>query len=257
MSLEVTLIPLALVIINVIDKDYYESWIRNKRAKKVTSYERLEEFIYDLNQLGYKYDIQQGTVRICSPRKSERYYFSRINHQWVLSFSEYDSKENVSIFLQDLERVSKGKVSAVLPNLLLSSQNDKSSTVNYNTIPPLSSNRVHFFPTIFQDTDVLKDALNRLGISYSTKGDDLEYIKDGVKCTFIKDEDGKYVFRTVGNVSEEELFRALIDIDIVYKKDVQKKAYDSVISKLPNYNMTLSNEIRTEDDTIILTINVE
>lgn len=257
MSLEVTLIPLALVVINVVDKAYYESWINRKRVKKVTSYDGINDFLEDLNKTGYKYDVQYGTVRICSDRPGERYYFSRIAGKWVLSFSEYDSKESVSTFMKLLSDVSGGKVTGELPQAFSREKRTIVSTSTVNAMPSLSEQTVSFYPTIFNDFQLLKEALRKLGIDYSVDGDVIEYTKDGTRCTFIKDEQGKYMLRTVGNITSESLYRALLDIDIIYKKDVQKRAYDSVISKLPEHNMTLENEVRMEDDTIVLTLNVE
>ena len=257
MSLEVTLIPLALVVINVVDRGYYESWLNKKRVKKATAYEGINDFLQDLNKTDYKYDVQYGTVRICSDKAGERYYFSQISGKWVLSFSEYDTKESVSNFLNALANVSRGKVSREIPQAF---SHEKRTIVKANTVnamPSLSEKAVNFYPTIFSDSQMLKEALRKLGVNYSIDGDVIEYYKDGTKCSFIKDEQGKYMLRTVGNITSESLYRALLEIDIVYKKDVQKKAYDSVISKLPEHNMTLENEVRMEDDTIVLTLNVE
>lgn len=258
MSLEVTLIPLALVVINVLDKEYYESWIKNKRVKKETDYDSIEDFLYDLNKLDYKYDIQQSTVRICAGKEGTRYYFSRISGKWVLSFSEYDSEEEVAEFIKRISAVSNGNVTPMVPSFIKKSR--KSVVINapaVNKMPSLGEKTVNFYPTIYNDAEMLKNVLNGLGIKYTVDGEVIEYIKDSTKCTFIKDENGQYILRTVGNISEADLFRTIQELDLVYKRDVQKKAYESVISKLPEYNMSLEREVRLDDDTIVLTLNVE
>lgn len=256
MSLEVTLIPLAFIVINVLDKSYYDSWIKNKRIKKKTGYDSLDEFLNDLNQTDYAYDIQQGTVRICSGKQGERFYFSQLRGHWVFSFSEYDSKEDVARFLKAISAVSDGKVTSEVPQFS-ARRRAVANIPAVNQMPSLSDREVHFYPTIYSDEELLCNALKKFDIDYTIHEDGISYVKDGVECTFLKDEKGKYILRIIGNVSEEDLYRNIQELDLVYRKNVQKKAYDSVIEKMESHNMSLANEVRLEDDTIVLTLNVE
>lgn len=256
MSLEATLIPIALVVINVIDREYYNSWIKNKRIKIDTCYAGLNEFIIDLNQSRYHYDINQDTVRICGKNNEENYYFSNIDGKWVLSFSEYDSMENIMAFLDYLSDVSGGKIPNGYVDQLKRKHKKTVVLNNYNGIPKLKD-KVNVYPTIYSDEKLLAEVLISMGISFTNKNEEFHFILDGIKCSFIKNKNNNYILRTVGNISDEDLFRTIQELDIVYLKNVQKKSYDSVISKLSNYNFSIESEIVTEDDTIVLTINVD
>lgn len=258
MSLEVTLIPIALVVINVLDRNYYDSWIKKKRIKKETQYGGIDEFLRDLNEMDYTYDVQQTTVRICGKHEGTRYYFSNDNGRWILSFSEYDSRNDVADFIKKLASISNGKITPEVP--AFEESKSKKVVVNspsVNKMPALADRSVNFYPTIYNDHDLLVTVLKNLGVDCVENNEEIEFVKDSTKCTFIKDENGQYILRTVGNITDEVLFRTIQDLDIVYLRDVQKKTYESVISKLNEQNMKLESEVRLEDDTIVLTLNVE
>lgn len=259
MSLEVTLIPLALVVINVMDQEYYNSWVKNKRIKKKTTYDSLEDFVCDLNKIEYEYDIKHDVVKVYSCQKCKPFYFSRINGNWVLSFSEYDNREDIAVFLEKISKISCGKVTSDVPTF--TERNRGKVVVKRNSMasnmPTLSNRSVNLYPTIYTDRDLLTEVLKKMEISYTIKGNDIEYEKDGVKCTFLKDDDGKYILRMVGDLSDEDIYRSLQELDVVYKRNVQKQAYDNVLARISSHNMTLAKQTVMEDETIVLTLNVE
>lgn len=256
MSLEVTLIPLALVVINVIDKNYYDSWMKQSRFSVKTNYSSLSEFLEDLNRLNYKYDIKHDTVRICSVEAGKNFYFSKIQGIWNLSFSEYDSKDVVQEFLRTLSKISNGKVPDSIPQKGFLKREAVIKTSGRYNMPALENKKVHIYPTLFKDFSLLCVALNKMGICYSVDGRNIEFQKDRTKCSFMYDGE-QYLLRTVGEVSSEAVFHSMCDLDIVYKRNVQLATYESVMSKLAEHKMTLAEEMRLEDETILLTLNVE
>lgn len=256
MSLEVTLIPLAFVIVNVLDHEYYKSWMKRKRVEKKTDYESIDDFIADINKTNYKYSVYQGTVRICG-NNGKIFYFVKQQNKWVLSFSEYDDKQEIGDFLKMLSKVSAGKVTEELPLFSDTRKSEIQISAGNNTMPVLGKKEAILYPTIYNDESLLLEGLKRMGISYTRKGNNIEYIKDDVTITFIKNTDGKFYMRTVGDISEEEVYRSLQELDIIYKKDVQRQAYENVMKELSKHNASIVKETIAEDETIVLTLNVD
>ena len=256
MSLEVTLIPLALVVINVIDKDYYDSWMKKSRLKMSTDYCSLQEFLGDLNQLDYEYEVKHDSVRICSGEKGKYFYFTKMQGAWNLSFSEYDSKSTITTFLSALSKISDGKVTESPPQDWFSKTKGSIKRVECHSIPAFLNKSVNFYPTIFKDFSLLCETLNAMGILYKIDGKNIDFQISGNKCSFLLDGE-QYVLRTVGKVSGEDIFQSLYELDVVYKRNVQLATYESVMSKLTEKNMSLAKEARLEDGTIVLTLNVE
>lgn len=256
MSLEVTLIPLALVIINVIDKNYYDSWMKKSRFSVKTNYSSLSEFLEDLNHLDYRYDVKHDSVRICSGESGKNFYFAKMQGVWNLSFSEYDSKDIVQEFLKTLSKISNGKVPDCIPQKWFPKRKAVIKTSGRYNMPTLENKEVNIYPTLFKDFSLLCAALNKMGICYNVDGCDIEFQKDSTKCSLLYDGE-QYLLRTVGEVSSEAVFQSMSELDIVYKRNVQLATYESVMSKLAEHKMSIAEEIRLEDETIVLTLNVE
>lgn len=255
MSLEVTLIPIALVVASVIDQNYYQSWQKAKRIKKKSQYSSVEEIVEDLNRSSLKYEQKYDVIKICSQGGNNQYYFSKIDGIWTFSYNEFDNKNDVELVLKEIERVSGGKIDHFIEK---TSENKRViKAANVKSMPPISFGRPNTYPTIFQDMDLLKKSLEKSTIKYSLLGDDIEFTIEGVKCVFKREASGKYELVILNGASEKEIFKFLQELDVVYKRDVQARTYDYIIQRLSHENMSLVNEERTEDETIVLTLNVE
>lgn len=254
MSLIATLLPAALVVASVIDDIYYNKWIIAGKYVINTRYTDKKAIISDLKRLNANYTLQYNAIRVFGNSKDEYYYFSQNNNVWEFSFSKFDDLKTIKSFVDKLSSISEAISVSDFENMI---SNDKKN--NYHAmakLPPLPNSNAVEIPTRFSDFELLETVLRSLDCSITNTVKGLYVERNGLCYSFyLKDE--QIYLRIDEKISEEDLFRELQDLDIVYSRNVQKKSYDYIMQKINEKGLSVSDQTVSEDDTIVLTINME
>lgn len=114
------------------------------------------------------------------------------------------------------------------------------------------------FETVFMDKDVLMKTLEEHGVRNIKD----EYGKisgqvDSYTLSFEKTSDNKPYFLTVTCLNSDNAEEKLNDLSNEYALNVQEEAYLSIIDKLKDNNMEVEDEEVLDDNTIVLTVNID
>ena len=75
--------------------------------------------------------------------------------------------------------------------------------------------------------------------------------------TFTRDSESEAYNVVISHLEKDNAEEKIQDLASEYSSNVQEESYLSIIEKLKENNLTLENEEVLEDDTIVLTINLE
>lgn len=118
------------------------------------------------------------------------------------------------------------------------------------------------FETAFMDKDLLIKTLEEHGVTNITTGEVWETNKisgqiDSYTLTFEKPSDDKPYYLKITCLDSDNPEEKLNDINSEYALNTQEETYLSIVEKLKDNNMKLENEEVLEDNTIVLTVNLE
>ena len=113
--------------------------------------------------------------------------------------------------------------------------------------------------TPFMDKELLLKTLSEHGVSGLTEN---EYGKIKCHCgtyelNFEKMEADKPYFVVIKALDTDDIEGKIRDLNNEYTVNVQEKSYNSIVAKLKENNMQIENEEICEDNTIVLTVNLE
>ncbi len=114
------------------------------------------------------------------------------------------------------------------------------------------------FETPFLDKEILRKTLEEHGVINIAEYDsEISGFVDGYKLTFRKvTEDKPYNLR-IHCSDKYNAEEKISDLSSEYSMNVQEDAYLHIIDKLKENNMTIEEEIVEDDNTIVLTVNIE
>ena len=116
--------------------------------------------------------------------------------------------------------------------------------------------------TAFMDKELLIKTLEEHGVTNITTGEVWETNKisgqiDSYTLTFEKPSDDKPYYLKITCLDSDNPEEKLNDINSEYALNTQEETYLSIVEKLKDNNMKLENEEVLEDNTIVLTVNLE
>lgn len=118
------------------------------------------------------------------------------------------------------------------------------------------------FETVFMDKDTLVKTLEEHGVVNIKYGEAYENGKitgqvDSYTLSFEKQSDDKPYYLTVTCLNSDNAEEKLNDLSSEYALNVQEDAYMSIIEKLKDNNMEVEDEEVLDDNTIVLTVNID
>ena len=118
------------------------------------------------------------------------------------------------------------------------------------------------FETVFMDKDLLIKTLEEHGATdFEILGDDISCTMDVFKLSFVKIQEevenkGAYKMQISANCSDEEICSLVNEIDEEYKMNTQEETYIKIKERLENKGMKINQEEVLEDNSIMLTVNI-
>ena len=112
--------------------------------------------------------------------------------------------------------------------------------------------------TPFMDKEILIKTLEEHGVQNITEEfGKIKGIVDTYSLSFEKMEADKPYFLTLSYLAENNPEEKLNDLNSEYALNVQEEAYLNIIEKLKDNNMEIEDEEVLDDNTIVLTVNLE
>ena len=115
------------------------------------------------------------------------------------------------------------------------------------------------FETPFMDKEILKKTLEEHGVK-TIKEDSygkISGVVDNYALSFEKMEEDKPYFIKISCLETDNAEEKAKDLESEYTLNVQEEAYLNIIDKLKENNMEIEEEEVQDDNTIVLTINID
>ncbi len=114
------------------------------------------------------------------------------------------------------------------------------------------------YETVFQDKNILLKTLEEHGAqNIKIDGNGVSCIIDKVKFEFEKEEDKPYTVIASYDGNKEDLVNYMSDINSEYCENVQEQTYETIKQRVEEQNLQIENEEILEDNSILLTINLD
>ena len=112
------------------------------------------------------------------------------------------------------------------------------------------------YKTAFKDEELLIKTLSEHGVENIQTNKDKIYCKlDALKFEFEKNDEGVYVM-TINHNDEQDL-DVVKDLGEEYQMNVQEQSYNNIKKKLENQNLEIDSEEVLEDNSIMITVNLD
>ena len=114
------------------------------------------------------------------------------------------------------------------------------------------------FETAFMDKEILMKTLEEHGIrSISENLGQITGCIDNYSLTFEKMEADKPYFMRISCTETDNAEEKFVDLSNEYALNVQEESYMNIVDKLKQNNMEIEEEEVLDDNTIVLTVNLE
>ena len=164
-----------------------------------------------------------------------------------------------------------GAIAAAAASAAANSQNETNGNLDllnsiYNETENCSEDHVitekHFiektFETPFMDKSILMKTLEEHGVKNIAEWENgLSGEVDNYKLIFEKDSEGKPYNVKIRCLEQDNAEEKIGDLSSEYAMNVQEDAYLHIIDKLKENNMQIEEEEVMDDNTIVLTVNID
>ena len=113
------------------------------------------------------------------------------------------------------------------------------------------------FETPFVDKEILIKTLEEHGVTNITDNNNQIFgVVEGYNLTFSRSEENQPYSVRISAKGQDNADEKLNDLNTEYAMNVQEDAYLHIIEKLKENNMQIEEEVVEDDNTIVLTINI-
>lgn len=256
MSINLSLVPLALVMYMVMGEERFNEFVRQNEDVKYTKFKSIKSMEKYVKLAGYDFGEQYGILK--THFKNQDYFIWEIRDGQVCAvFSIYDEKSEVINFIKAVERVVGlrcfyNSVSDIA-NPSAASISAQFSETKKITQKPVTE---QVFQTKFADKELLIKTLESLGLKCTENNGEITCSSDNYTLIFTN-KNNSYEFKIRGSVTNKQAYQKYKDIDTKYGKIVQKEVVENVKKKVAKSpSMQLENEELLEDNSVLLTIRV-
>ena len=114
------------------------------------------------------------------------------------------------------------------------------------------------YKTVFMDKDVLIKTLKEYGlIDFTQDGETISARVDNFNMIFYRQELTQPYYLRVYSVTSCDEATLINDLNTEYALNVQEETYMKIKERISNKNLKIDNEEVLEDDSIVLTINID
>lgn len=250
MSVNLTLVPVALAIRAFMGKDRFEAWVKSNQVRVPSNLETEEDLFKVLHLAGYDAE-KWGSIYKTHIRGEDLWFFwEREGGKWVAVFSKQIEQVEIDAFIKKLESCFDGTVFPYSAHDMYE-----------------KSDQSRVFDTSFREEELLMQSLEDFGLASvkTSSGNiicrDQHHAENGIALVFHREGgDQPYSMEIKGfeNADMEKIYTDFCDLTDIYACNVQGNTYSSVIEKLENNGLSIENEyIDESDNSIVLTLIID
>ncbi|MCM3694291.1 hypothetical protein [Neobacillus niacini] len=241
MSVSLALIPIALTLRAVMGKDQFHNWVDSMQVKVETSFENEQDLLQTLQSAGYDAQEFGGSIKTHLNGENQFFFWERIDGKWHAIFEKGNSEKDIQQFMQDLEHHSQRKI----------------FTGEY-TPTVLEKEPAHVFPTNFRDGNILTRTLKEFGVNtIQGNNGDISCTVQGTHLTFRQNGESPFSVEIKNAPSLQDIYMYISDVDDEYKRCVQALVYEKLKQRAAEKNLSVESEEVLEDNSIVITLNIQ
>lgn len=244
-------LPVALTARVVMGEEKFNQWIRSSENVLYTNFSSMDEMKKIVCQAGYDVVPYFNSPKTHLKKNSSAWFLWEIRDGQVAAIlSKYDDKAAIQKFISAVEETAGQKVFKGLA----AKQKDILSDSNGKTV--LIEQQI---PTVFTDEGLLKQVLEKfnLPVVYESAGNIQSQFGD-LQVLFTRDVGEAYDLQIQGpERAMKSFYDCLFAMNEEYGLSIQEQTYLHVLANLEDAGMTLLEENVLEDNSIMLTLQVE
>jgi hypothetical protein len=237
MSVNIALLPVALVMRLVMGKEGFENFVKSQEHRVKTDFSSEAELSRVVKKSGHDV-IRFGNNLLKTHLRGEAdfFFWEIVDGHWEAIFSIHDDPELLRQFMDRVEQAAGRGV--------------------FRRDAALAAAPMRF-PTNFTDASLLLEALRDFGANPAQTD------VGGIICRVGKSElrftqqDGQAFSVEIRDAPNlEQIYRYLADIDEDYKHCVQNAVYEKVKARAESRGLMMESEEVLEDKTILMTLRI-
>lgn len=237
MSVSLALLPIALAMRIVMGKENFENWVESNQVRVPTNFGSELDLSRTVKKAGYDTIKFGSSIKTHLQGDKMFFFWDLVDGKWQAVFSKQHQQAILDRFMADVERAAGHKVFGGT-NLL--------------------EQHLPQYPTNFCDGALLIKALAEFGgkPSRSDNGQIICQIENSI-MVFTQTDNEPYRVEFTNTPALEDVYHYLSNIDEDYKRCVQTAVYEKLKSRAQLRNMTIESEEVMEDNSIVITLNVQ
>lgn len=241
MSVCLALIPVALVMRVAMGKEKFDNFIEANTAIINTNLKDENELKACINKAGY------DTINFFGDIKT---HIGKGKYTFILWKKNNEGKIYIDMSKSYLETIEF----KTLKNRLEQIYGENIFT-EYE-LSEVKSGKIEHFKTQFNNKEILVNTLDSYGLCLKENGDNILTNVEGYTLNFEKTKEGYDLSIKSEDQKVEDLYPRLKELDNEYKKNVQGKTYEELISKIKETDMEIEEEEFLEDNSVLLTLSI-
>lgn len=241
LSVSLALIPVALTLRVVMGKENFENWVQSMQVRIPTNFEHEVDLVVTVRKAGYDAEKWAGLIKTHIRGEQDFFFWELVEGTWTAVFAKSDSQEMISQFIQDLEDKAGRKI------FVTEEDADRIAIPQSQT-----------FPTNFRDEQLLVKTLRDYGLQPNVQPEgDITCRAEQSTLRFYPAEEGSFSVKIENAPNLQQIFQLLSILDEDYKRGVQAVVYENLMSRVEEKNMIVESEEILEDNSIVITLNVQ
>ncbi|MCW5601386.1 hypothetical protein [Nitrosomonas sp.] len=237
MSVSLALLPVALAMRIVMGKEGFNNWIESQQVRVPTNFTVELDLVRTIKKAGYDAIKFGSSIKTHIQGEKTFFFWELVDGRWQAVFSKHHEQAVLSRFMTNIESEAGSKVFGEMSQ-------------HVETVAE--------YPTNFRDGALLMEALMDFGANPIQRANGQIVCKvENSKLVFTQKGDEPYLVEITNAPSLEEAYHYLSDVDQDYKRCVQTDVYNKLKSRITSQNMTIENEEVVEDNSIVITLNIQ
>lgn len=244
-------LPVALTARVVMGEEKFNQWIKSGEDVRYTNFSSMDEMKKTVCQAGYDVVPFFNSPKTHLTKDSGAWFLWEMRDGQIAAIlSKHDDKAAIQKFISAVETVAGRKIFKELTV----KQNDTSPTKNSRT--ELIEQQI---PTVFTDESLLKQVLEKFNLPVIHESDGYIQSQFGdLQVLFTRDGEEAYDLLIRGpERAMKSFYDCLFSMNEEYGLSIQEQTYLHVLANLEDSGMTLLEENVLEDNSIVLTLQVE
>ena len=240
MSVNLELVPVVMAMRESMGEENFKKWVESMQMRVPTKFKNKQDLVKCIESAGYDAQNWGSSIKTHIDGEENFFFWEYAEGKWCAIFSKSDSRAMIKKFMDDLENKSGISVFSDSPQL--------------KRKPELKTFK---YPTNFNDEDLLMKTLSEYGTNPIKEANgDIKINLAGNEFKFRKIGEEPYEAQIKSTGDQSQIYNHLSLIDGDYKNNVQSYTYEKLKEKLDEKNLEIESDELLDDDSIVITVNI-